>query len=319
MQHNIDDLQKTNNALQRREERLQKQLSSLQTVYEENEKLRLQQKQSFTYELEPWKVSRDKVTLGEVIGGGGWGAVTKGDLKVAVKQFYSVILNSRNLTRLRREMEMLARIRHPNLVQFIAAVFEEDDKKTIVDVDENPPYIITELLDLSLRKAYQKDMISERNLYLIFQDTAQALDYLHQLHEPIIHRDVSSANVLLKRLPTGMWMAKVSDLGSANLAKDAVTKDEGARIYSAPEAVTVSESTHALTPKVDVYSYGIMLCEVITRSLPDENTDKLKNLVKQAECKQPKLHPLIIRCIKENPNDRPSMEAVLVTLKTLSL
>ena len=319
MQHNIDELQKTNITLQMKEKRLEQQLSSLQTVYEENEKLRLEQ--SFAFELDPWKISRDKITLGEVIGGGGWGAVTKGDLKVAVKQFYPVILDSQNLTRLRREMEMLARIRHPNLVQFIAVVFKEDDKKNIVDVHENPPYIVTELLDMSLREAYQKNKVSEGNLYLIFQDIAQALDYLHRRHEPIVHRDVSSANVLLNRLPNGMWMAKVSDLGSANLAKDAFTKNEGAIIYCAPEAFTDQTNTHsetALTPKVDIYSYGVMLCEVVNRTLPTQ--DKFQILLKHAECKQPELHSkIIIKCIDKDPEKRPSMADVLTKLDTLSL
>lgn len=321
MQRNIDELQKTNNVLQRRGERLEKQLSSLQTVYEENEKLRLQQKQSFAYELEPWKISRDRITLGKVIGGGGWGAVTIGELKVAVKQFYPSILSSesQNLTRLRREMEMLARIRHPNLLQFIGVVFEDNDN---TDLHENPPYIITELLDMSLREAYEKDKVSEGNImYLIFQDTARALDYLHRRHEPIIHRDVSSANVLLKCLPNGMWMAKVSDLGSANLAKVAFTKNEGAIIYCAPEAFTDQSNTHsgtALTPKVDVYSYGIMLCEVINRTLPDQ--DKLQVLLDQAKDKQPELYSqIIIKCINEDPKQRPSMADVLTTLDILSL
>ena len=319
MQHNIDELQKTNITLQMKEKRLEQQLSSLQTVYEENEKLRLEQ--SFAFELDSWKISRDKITLGEVIGGGGWGAVTKGDLKVAVKQFYPVILDSQNLTRLRREMEMLARIRHPNLVQFIAVVFKEDDKKNIVDVHENPPYIVTELLDMSLREAYQKNKVSEGNLYLIFQDIAQALDYLHRRHEPIVHRDVSSANVLLNRLPNGMWMAKVSDLGSANLAKDAFTKNEGAIIYCAPEAFTDQTNTHsetALTPKVDIYSYGVMLCEVVNRTLPTQ--DKFQILLKHAERKQPELHSkIIIKCIDKDPEKRPSMADVLTKLDTLSL
>ena len=61
--------------------------------------------------------------------------------------------------------------------------------------------IITELLDTTLRKAY---------------DVASALCYLHGLEEPIIYRDVSSANVILKAVPKGEWKAKLSDFGSAN-------------------------------------------------------------------------------------------------------
>ena len=294
---------------------LQQKLSLLQN---ENDQLHLSQQESVAFGLEPWKISREKIKLGKVIGGGGWGAVLKGDLKVAVKQIYPTIISSQNLARLRREMEMLARIRHPNLLQFIGVVFEDDDN---TDIRENPPYIITELLDMSLREAYEKDKVLKGNMYPIFQDTARALDYLHRHHEPIIHRDVSSANVLLKSLPNGMWMAKVSDLGSANLAKVAFTKNEGAIIYCAPEAVTDQTNTHsetALTPKVDVYSYGIMSCEIINCTLPDQ--DKLQILLEQAKEKQPELHSQIIhKCIDKDPEKRPSMADILTTLNTLSL
>ena len=310
-----ESLQKESFTLRQEKHTIQQKLSLLQS---ENDQLHLCQQESVAFGLEPWKISREKIKLDKVIGGGGWGAVSKGNLKVAIKQFYPTIISSQNLARIRREMEMLARIRHPNLLQFIGVVFEDDNN---TDIHENPPYIITELLDMSLREAYEKDKVLEGNMYPIFQDTARALDYLHRRHEPIVHRDVSSANVLLKSLPNGMWMAKVSDLGSANLVKVAFTKNEGAIIYCAPEAFTDQTNTHsetALTPKVDVYSYGIMLCEVINCTLPDQ--DKLQILLEQAKDKQPELHSqIIIKCINEDPEERPSMADVLTKLDTLSL
>ena len=308
-----ESLQQDSCTLRQEKYTLQQKLS---LVHCENDQLRLSQQESVAFGLEPWKVSRESIKLGKVIGGGSWGVVLKGDLKVAVKQFYPTIISSQNLIRLRREMEMLARIRHPNLVQFIAVVFEDDDN---TDIHENPPYIITELLDMSLREGYEKDQVPEGNMWSIFQDTARALDYLHRRHEPIIHRDVSSANVLLKYLPNGMWMAKVSDLGSANLAKVAFTKNEGALIYCAPEAFTEQSDIHpetALTPKVDVYSYGVMLCEVVNHTLPTQ--DVFQILLKQVECRQSKLYTLILQCINQEPDKRPSMANVLTTLTTLA-
>jgi serine/threonine protein kinase len=309
-----ESLQRENCTLRQEKHTLQQKLSLVQS---ENDQYRLSQQESIAFGLQPWKISRERIKLGKVIGGGGWGAVSEGDLKVAVKQFYPTIISSQNLARLRREMEILARIRHPNLLQFIGVVFEDDDN---ADIHSNPPYIITELLDMSLREAYEKGKVSEVNFHLIFQDTARALDYLHRRHEPIVHRDVSSANVLLKGITNGLWMAKVSDLGSANLAKDAVTKNEGAIIYCAPEAFTDKSNTHSetlLTPKIDIYSYGIMLCEVINRTLPDQ--DKLQLLLEQARDKQPQLHSqIIIKCINQDPKERPSMVNVLIALDKLS-
>ena len=280
---------------------------------EEKQQLLAAQQESVAFGIEPWKVPHDKVELGSLIGGGGWGAVNEGKLKVAVKQFYPNILSEVNLARLQREMRLLALIRHPNLVQFIAAAFDEQG-----DHRRNPPYIITELLDTSLRAAYEQKQLKDEHQLSVFQDTARALDYLHQRYEPIIHRDVSSANVLLKRQPNGSWLAKMSDLGSANLAREAYTLNEGSRVYCAPEAFTEKSKTRSddtLTTKIDVFSFGVMLCEVVTAQFPDE--DKFPAMV-QSTCRLwPQIHQLILSCIEHHPDRRPSMADVLITLGSI--
>lgn len=290
------------------------QQQQLLSVQKERDLLQSAQQESIAFGIEPWKVSRDKVEKGDVLDGGAWGVVSEGKLQVAIKQFYPIILSSPNVARLKREMRMLALIRHPNLVQFIAVVFNEQE-----DVRRSAPYIITELLDTSLRLAYENNEVPKENMITIFSDTARALDYLHRRHEPIIHRDVNSANVLLKRLPNGRWLGKVSDFGSANLAREAYTMNEGAIIYCAPEAFTDKGNTRAdvaLTPKVDVYSYGIMLCEVATRTLP--NTDIFPSLFARVQDEWPQLYRVVDSCIKVEPQKRPSMEDILSILNTWS-
>jgi hypothetical protein len=276
-----------------------------------NESLVSAQQESVAFGIEPWKVSRTDVQLNSVIGGGGWGVVHKGNLKVAVKQFYPNILSERNLVRLKREMRILALVRHPNILQFIAAVFDESG-----DHKKNPPYIITELLDTSLRTLYEEGPISEKNQVSIFLDTARALDYLHQRYEPIIHRDVSSANILLKHKPrSNTWLAKLSDLGSANLAQEAYTMNEGARVYCAPEAFTFDTSAQSdvtLTPKVDIYSYGVMLCEVATCTFPEAK--KMPSMLEQVSVNWLPLYRVIVSCTKDNPEDRPTMARIFDTL-----
>ena len=156
----------------------------------------------------------------------------------------------------------MAEVRHPNLLRFIAAVFD----------DQTPPLIITELLNMNLRTAYENGHLQSANKLPIFCDIAYALHYLHEHEEPIIHRDVSAPNVLLEALPGGTWRAKVSDFGSANLARLAQTLGEGALMYSAPETFPIIDPDVLPPPqttKIDIYSYGIMLCEVITCQLPD--------------------------------------------------
>ena len=288
--------------------KLQQQLAETKA---ENSSLLTSQKESVAFGIEPWKVHRNKVELGNVLGGGGWGVVYKGKLQVAVKQFYPNIMSKQNLALLKREMRMLALIRHPNLLQFIAAVFDENE-----DYEQNPPYIITELLDTSLRSAYEDAKLPNHSLPSIFIDTARALDYLHRRHEPIIHRDVSSANVLLRREENGKWIAKLSDLGSANLAKEAYTMNAGAIPYCAPEAFTFNTNTRSagtLTPKIDIYSYGIMLCEVATSTFPEEG--KYPSLLARVRREWPQLHQLIVACTNQSPEQRPTMANVLASLE----
>ena len=87
----------------------------------------------------------------------------------------------------------MAKVRHPNLLLFIAAVLDMPNR--------SDPIIITELLDTDLRKAYQNNQLANNRVRLfILRDVAAALNYLHLQREPIIHRDVSSANVLLQAL-----------------------------------------------------------------------------------------------------------------------
>lgn len=290
--------------LKAEKQHLQQRVDSIQT----------HQQESLAFGITPWKVSRDKVELGRVIGGGGWGAVSEGRMKVAVKQIYPNILSLPNLVRLKREMQMLALIRHPNLVQFIAAVLDDQD-----DHCRNPPYIVTELLDINLRSAYEQHTLGKAHQISIVTDIAQALHYLHHRHEPIIHRDVSSANVLLQQQPNHTWLAKLSDLGSANLAREAYTLNEGSLVYCAPEAFTDSmdkvHSDEILTTKIDVYSYGILLCEVVSAKFPVRN--RLPAMLQEIHTSSPQMHQLIVLCIQNDPMYRPYMADVLKELQAL--
>ena len=310
LQGQLTDFRNAAEAMTREYRLLEERLTNCQ---EEKQQLLAAQQESVAFGIKPWKVPRDKVELGDLIGGGGWGVVNEGKLTVAIKRIFPDILSGQNLARLKREMRMLALIRHPNLVQFIAAVIDEEGNHR-----RNPPYIITELLDTSLRAAYEEKQLEDEHQLSVFQDTARALDYLHQRYEPIIHRDVSSANVLLKRQPNGSWLAKVSDFGSANLAREAYTLNEGSLVYCAPEAFTDKSKTRSddtLTTKIDVYSFGVMLCEVVTAQFPNE--DKFSDMVQTTRRLWPQIHQLILSCVEHHPDHRPSMASVLNRLGTI--
>ncbi|CAH3027821.1 unnamed protein product [Porites evermanni] len=128
-------------------------------------------------------------------------------------------------------MNIASKCRHPHLLQFISATN-----------DEGNPLFVTELMEKSLRTLLEQRQLSETEIAVICLDVALALNYLHQKKpEPIIHRDISSANVLLWR-QGDQWRGKVSDYGTANFMHQTMTVALGAMIYSAPEALTSKQT-----------------------------------------------------------------------------
>ena len=81
---------------------------------------------------------------------------------------------------------------------------------------------------------------------------------------------MSSGNVLLEAKPNNQWKAKLSDFGSVKHPIEAKSTVPGAAVYSAPEVR--KEMGIPQTPKLDVYSYGILLCEVTVEQFPDEES-----------------------------------------------
>ena len=187
--------------------------------------------------LEPrdWIIGRDEVIISEkILGAGGWGMVYQGSFRgsqVAVKQIHDLILSPHNRGLFEREMSIASRCRHPNLLQFMGATN-----------DDGSPLFVTELLDTDVRKVLCQRCLHHEEIVCLALDVAIALNYLH-LNKPfpIIHRDISSSNVLLWRRDD-RWRAKLSDYGAANFMRQCMTSNPGARIYAAPEALTPQQS-----------------------------------------------------------------------------
>ena len=182
-----------------------------------------------------WVIPRDEIQITEkCLGRGGWESVNEGrycGCTVAVKEIHELILSPHNIRLFEREMNIASKCRHPHLLQFIGAT-----------IDEGSPLFVTELMEKSLRTLLEQRQLSETEIRTISLDVARALNYLHQKKpEPIIHRDVSSANVLLWR-QGDQWRAKVSDYGTANFIQQTMTVAPGAMIYSAPEALTSNQT-----------------------------------------------------------------------------
>ena len=258
--------------------------------------------------MELWEVPRTAVQVSQtLLGTGGWGYVAKGTFRgqeVAVKFLHQGILSPQNKWRVRREISIMSQLRHPNLLLLIGAVLTSE---------EEGPLIITELLDTSLRSEYTKNSLGEESKMSVLRDVASALTYLHSHPQsPIIHRDVSSANVLLEAVRgKRQWKAKLSDFGSANLCHLATTPAEGAVVYAAPEVSTEHRSKQ--TGKIDVYSFGVLICEVCLCRFPPERRH-FPEMLSSIRLKYPKIFDLSLTCTSQTPQDRPEMEAVLQIL-----
>ena len=148
-----------------------------------------------------------------------------------MKQIHELILSPHNRALFEREMNIASRCRHPCLLQFIGATN-----------DEGSPLFVTELMESSLRALLGKRPLSATEVSTLSLDVARALNYFHQKKPtPIIHRDISSANVLLWR-QGDQWRGKVSDYGTANFMQHTMTVGPGAMIYIAPEALTSKQT-----------------------------------------------------------------------------
>ena len=264
-QQREENLQRQLRETQQREGNSQRELREMQQ-HEENLQRQLREKEQEVNELElslslaqqtiseqqqqescDWVISRDEIQMtNKCLGRGGWGSVYEGvycGCTVAVKQIHDLILSPHNILLFEREMNIASKCRHPHLLQFIGAT-----------KDEGNPLFVTELMEKSLRALLEQRQLAEIEIRVISLDVARAINYLHQKKpEPIIHRDVSSANVLLWR-QGDQWRGKVSDYGTANFMQQTMTVAPGAMIYSAPEALTSNQ-----TVKVSFSEFRIFL------------------------------------------------------------
>ncbi|AVK75014.1 serine-threonine kinase [Pandoravirus quercus] len=207
-----------------------------------------------------WEISYDELEMGESLGSGGYGEVRR-----AVWKGTDVAVKSMSADKVTREMErnfceevrVMTSLRHPNVVLFMAACTK-------------PPNmcIVMEYMALgSLYELLHNELIPELPFMLKAKMAYQASKGLYFLHSSgIVHRDVKSLNLLLDN----KWNVKVSDFGltkfRADLADGVGVAPIGSVHWMAPEVL--NESLDVDYAMADVYSFGIILWEVLTREQP---------------------------------------------------
>ncbi|CAI0424724.1 unnamed protein product [Linum tenue] len=250
------------------------------------------------YTLRELELSTNEFADENVIGEGGYGIVYRGVFEdkttVAVKN----LLNNRGQAEkeFKVEVEAIGRVRHKNLVRLLGYCAEGAHRMLVYEYVDNGN--LEQWLHGDVGPCSPLTWEIRMN---IITGTAKGLTYLHEGLEPkVVHRDIKSSNILLDK----QWNPKVSDFGLAKLlgseSSYVTTRVMGTFGYVAPEYA----STGMLNERSDVYSFGILLMEVISGRNPKPSSRALKRALLVA-----------LRCVDPNAQKRPKIGHVIHMLE----
>ncbi|XP_058069386.1 serine/threonine-protein kinase CTR1-like isoform X2 [Magnolia sinica] len=206
------------------------------------------------------EISWDELHVKERIGAGSFGTVHLAEWHgsdVAVKVLTDQDFHEDQLKDFLREVAIMKRVRHPNVVLFMGAVTK-------------PPHlsIVTEYLPRGslyrlIHRAAAGDILDKRRRLRMALDVAKGINYLHCLSPPIVHWDLKSPNLLVDK----NWAVKVCDFGLSRFKANTFISSKsvaGTPEWMAPEFLR-GEPTNE---KSDVYSFGVILWELVTMQQP---------------------------------------------------
>ncbi|XP_053143387.1 mitogen-activated protein kinase kinase kinase 7 isoform X3 [Hemicordylus capensis] len=252
------------------------------------------------------EIDYKEIDVEEVVGRGAFGVVCKAKWRgkdVAIKQIESESERKAFIVELRQ----LSRVNHPNIVKLYGACL-------------NPVCLVMEYAEGGslynvLHGAEPLPYYTAAHAMSWCLQCSQGVAYLHSMKpKALIHRDLKPPNLLLV---AGGTVLKICDFGTACDIQTHMTNNKGSAAWMAPEVFEGSNYSE----KCDVFSWGIILWEVITRRKPfDEiggpafrimwavhngtRPPLIKNLPKPIES-------LMTRCWSKDPSQRPSMEEIL--------
>ncbi|KAL7163335.1 hypothetical protein ACSBR2_039433 [Camellia fascicularis] len=213
-----------------------------------------------------------------ILGRGGFGTVYKGELhdgtKIAVKRMESGVITEKGLDEFKSEIAVLTKVRHRHLVDLLGYCLDGNER--LIVYEYMPQGTLSRFL-FNWKEEGLKPLEWSKRLTIAL-DVARGVEYLHGLaHQSFIHRDLKPSNILLG----DDMRAKVADFGLVRLAPDGkasvVTKLAGTFGYLAPEYAV----TGRVTTKIDVFSFGVILMELITgrKALDETQPEESVHLV----------------------------------------
>eukprot|EP01090_Pellita_catalonica_P003160 TRINITY_DN127_c0_g1_i4.p1 TRINITY_DN127_c0_g1~~TRINITY_DN127_c0_g1_i4.p1 ORF type:complete len:345 (-),score=85.01 TRINITY_DN127_c0_g1_i4:176-1210(-) len=226
-----------------------------------------------------------------------------------MKKIHSNSLNDKEIRTFFKEINIISKLRHPNIVLFLGACLDEPNICFITEFATRG-----DLYTVLHNQAEELDW--ERKMKMSV-DSARGLLYLHMCSPPVVHRDLKSLNLLVD----DSYNIKLTDFGISKPLKDnleTMNSKMGTLNWLAPEVLDCKP----YSPASDVYSFGIILWEIVTRETPFDGMHNFQILSAVARGQglqipdscDPAFAKLMNNMWLIDPLDRPGMMEVLDTL-----
>jgi len=243
-----------------------------------------------------------EIEMGDRIGGGGVGVIYKGWYKneaVALKTLFDTRIDENLKKEYMDELLVMSKVKHSNIVTFLGACMVPPNLCFVMEMCQSSLFNV---LHVDRRR------FSERDIIQMAVDVGSAMEYLHSLKPAIIHRDLKSHNVLQDM----DGKLKVCDFGLVKVRNT----QAGTPAYMAPELL----ENKSFNKTVDVYAYGILLCEIFTGEMPFYGVDvpTIRSRVVDGQRPHvpsfgipPRCLKLINDCWSQRADDRPLFPQVV--------